>query len=73
MSSLPNKTTTTTTTTGAATTPVVYSKFVNASQLLASVKSNMNIESEDISDQELLEMAIMFEKEHPECVSTVTK
>lgn len=40
-------------------------KFVSAAEIAAKANVNVHVISE-ISDEELLEMAIKFEKEHPQ-------
>ncbi len=43
----------------------VQPKFVSAAEIFAKARTNVQMMPE-ISDQELLEMAIKFEKEHPQ-------
>jgi hypothetical protein len=41
-------------------------KFISASELLASINMNIKVEPQEISDEELLQMALMFEKKYPQ-------
>jgi hypothetical protein len=47
-----------------STTTSSEKKFISASELLASINMNIKVEPEEISDEELLQMALMFEKKH---------
>jgi hypothetical protein len=47
-----------------STTTSSEKKFISASELLASINMNIKLEPEEISDEELLQMALMFEKKH---------
>lgn len=48
-------------------------KYVKASEFAACMKTSAKNKQEEITDEELLQMALVFEKKHLESVSNVKK